>query len=162
MPLTNSRSKKAFSKNVSAEMKAGKPQKQALAIAYSVARKSKAKKMYAGGETPDHNMPLERDVRNHNQKLHPHASYAEGGMIDEDDVFEGGHEMSDDSPLIHDQHEDFLTDYDSEDPFNDIPEDQPSDSMHETIDSRPPGNTDGNPDEESLLTQLMRRRRSMR
>ena len=38
MPLDKSGSKKAFSKNVSTEMKAGKPQKQAVAIAYSVQR----------------------------------------------------------------------------------------------------------------------------
>jgi len=36
MPLLKSKSKEAFSKNVSAEVKAGKPQKQAVAIAYSV------------------------------------------------------------------------------------------------------------------------------
>lgn len=36
------KSKKAFSKNVEIEMKAGKPQKQALAVAYSVKRKKKA------------------------------------------------------------------------------------------------------------------------
>jgi hypothetical protein len=38
MPLDKSDSKEAFSNNVSAEMHAGKPQKQALAIAYSVER----------------------------------------------------------------------------------------------------------------------------
>jgi hypothetical protein len=43
MPLVKSKSKKAFSKNVSTEMHAGKPQKQALAIAYSVKRKAKKK-----------------------------------------------------------------------------------------------------------------------
>ena len=36
MPLLKSKSKEAFSKNVSAEVKTGKPQKQAVAIAYSV------------------------------------------------------------------------------------------------------------------------------
>lgn len=41
MPLIKSKSKEAFSKNVSAEMKSGKPLDQALAIAYSVQRKSK-------------------------------------------------------------------------------------------------------------------------
>jgi len=40
MPLARSPSKAAFSKNVSTEMKAGKPQKQALAIAYSVQRRA--------------------------------------------------------------------------------------------------------------------------
>jgi hypothetical protein len=42
MPLMPGKSKKAFSKNVETEMHAGKPQKQALAIAYSVKRKKKA------------------------------------------------------------------------------------------------------------------------
>ena len=35
---------KAFQQNVKAEIKAGKPQKQAVAIAYSVQRKAKSKK----------------------------------------------------------------------------------------------------------------------
>jgi hypothetical protein len=43
MPLKKSPSKKAFSSNVSAEMNAGKPQKQAVAIAYSVKRKASPK-----------------------------------------------------------------------------------------------------------------------
>lgn len=44
MPLKNSKSKKAFSSNIKAEIKAGKPQKQAVAIAYSVKRKAPKKK----------------------------------------------------------------------------------------------------------------------
>jgi len=47
MPLMHGKSKKAFSKNVETEMESGKPQKQALAIAYSVKRKPK--KMADGG-----------------------------------------------------------------------------------------------------------------
>lgn len=43
MPLVKGSSKKAMSKNIKTEMKAGKPQKQAIAIAYSVAGKSKKK-----------------------------------------------------------------------------------------------------------------------
>lgn len=42
MPLKKSSSKKAFVKNLKEELKT-KPKKQALAIAYSVARKSGAK-----------------------------------------------------------------------------------------------------------------------
>jgi hypothetical protein len=38
MPLVKSTSKKAFQKNISAEVKAGKPVKQAVAIAYATKR----------------------------------------------------------------------------------------------------------------------------
>lgn len=38
------RTKKGFSKNIKQEMSEGKPQKQAVAIAYSLAGKSKKKK----------------------------------------------------------------------------------------------------------------------
>jgi hypothetical protein len=38
MPLIKSSSQKAFKENVKAEMRAGKPQKQAVAIAYSIKR----------------------------------------------------------------------------------------------------------------------------
>ena len=44
MPLTKSTSKKAFKENISKEMSSGKPQKQAVAIAYAVKREAAAKK----------------------------------------------------------------------------------------------------------------------
>lgn len=47
MPLAKgsaARSKKGFSKNIKTEMAAGKPQKQAVAIAYSEADKGKSSK----------------------------------------------------------------------------------------------------------------------
>ena len=40
MPLKKSTSKQAFQANVKAEVNAGKPPKQAVAIAYSVKRKA--------------------------------------------------------------------------------------------------------------------------
>lgn len=43
MPLVKSASKKAFRENVKAEAHAGKPIKQAVAIAYSVQRKAAGK-----------------------------------------------------------------------------------------------------------------------
>lgn len=49
MPLVKgkaAKSKKGFSENVRREMDAGKPQKQAVAIAYSQARKKKKKKAH--------------------------------------------------------------------------------------------------------------------
>jgi hypothetical protein len=48
MPLIKSKSDKAFKKNISTEVKAGKPVKQAVAIAYSVKRG--AQKMKDGGD----------------------------------------------------------------------------------------------------------------
>ena len=41
MPLVKSKSEKAFKTNIKREISAGKPQKQAVAIAYSVQRKAK-------------------------------------------------------------------------------------------------------------------------
>lgn len=41
MPLKPGKSKAAFSANIKTEIKAGKPQKQAVAIAYSKAKSSK-------------------------------------------------------------------------------------------------------------------------
>lgn len=43
MPLKKSTSKKALKENIKAEVNAGKPVKQAVAIAYAVKRKAKKK-----------------------------------------------------------------------------------------------------------------------
>lgn len=44
MPLKKLKSEKAFKSNVKAEVKAGKPQKQAVAIAYAVKRDAEHKR----------------------------------------------------------------------------------------------------------------------
>jgi hypothetical protein len=44
MPLSKGKSEKAFQQNVKTEIEAGKPQKQAVAIAYAQKRKASAKK----------------------------------------------------------------------------------------------------------------------
>ena len=52
MPLSLGTSKAAFSRNVSAEMKAGKPQKQAVAIAYSQQAKGQKLKHHYKSHRP--------------------------------------------------------------------------------------------------------------
>lgn len=55
MPLIKSKSDKAFKKNIATEVKAGKPVKQAVAIAYSTKRA--AKKAGGGDVRPDPSSP---------------------------------------------------------------------------------------------------------
>ena len=50
MPLIKSKSKEAFKKNDSAEVKAGKPAKQAVAIAYATKRAAQGKKATTKGK----------------------------------------------------------------------------------------------------------------
>ena len=53
MPLTKSKSKAAFNRNVKTEIKAGKPPKQAVAIAYAVKRKAEEGKKKGGEVNKD-------------------------------------------------------------------------------------------------------------
>lgn len=69
MPLSHGKSEKAFSKNVSTEMHHGKPQRQALAIAYALKRRAQHKAH--GGEM----------CAAHGAVACEHC-YAKGGVID--------------------------------------------------------------------------------
>ena len=64
MPLIKSKSDKAFKKNVATEVKAGKPVKQAVAIAYDVKRKAEHGKKKGGNVSlavdRGEKMPVER------------------------------------------------------------------------------------------------------
>jgi hypothetical protein len=66
MPLSQSPSKEAFSDNVAAEVNAGRPQKQAVAIAYSVKRKNGGKDT---GASKGRKRSLKADVKEHMEKL---------------------------------------------------------------------------------------------
>lgn len=82
MPLIKGKSKKSFEHNIKAEMNAGKPQDQALAIAYNVKRKAGKKGMAHGGEMEEmkssHNS-LAEAIR---EKKRKERMYAEGGQVD--------------------------------------------------------------------------------
>lgn len=83
MPLIKGKSKKAFSKNVETEMHAGKPQDQALAIAYSMKRRA-AKKMAQGGMIEDSELQ-ESHPKSIAEAIMRKHMMAEGGEIDQDD-----------------------------------------------------------------------------
>jgi hypothetical protein len=71
MPLIKRKSQKAFEKNISTEVKAGKPAKQAVAIAYDVQRR--AKKAEGGSMHSDVAMDkklIKKAVKMHDEQLH--------------------------------------------------------------------------------------------
>jgi hypothetical protein len=70
MPLIKSKSDKAFKSNIKAEIHAGKPQKQAVAIAYAVKRK--APKKASGGSMSPHD--YDSDVDYYSATSRPHAA----------------------------------------------------------------------------------------
>ena len=85
MPLFQSKSKKAFGKNVESEMKSGKPQDQALAIAYSIKRRNERKKMADGGSPEEGQKHINEIIGwpapSPSPKPSPKA-YADGGDIE--------------------------------------------------------------------------------
>lgn len=91
MPLFKSSSKKAVGKNIEAEMSAGKPQKQSIAIALDVQRRAKKKKMAYGGKAEDDMNPRVSTHEGRDDEMgRPMSEYmgskwAEGGRIDEED-----------------------------------------------------------------------------
>lgn len=88
MPLKEGKSKKAFEKNIKTEIAHGKPPKQAVAIAYAVKRKNKAK----GGEVKH----VEQRETMHCEKC-GHTMMAAGGGVEgkeERDVRDMGHPRS--------------------------------------------------------------------
>lgn len=102
MPLIQGKSKKSLSKNIEAEMHAGKGQKQALAIAFSVQRKNK-KKYAHGGETHVNESPTEEGMKSIRKAFGPKAKYYDGGEVLRADDSEDSREMAmlDDESISH-------------------------------------------------------------
>jgi hypothetical protein len=72
MPLVQGKSAKSFSTNVSTEMHAGKPQKQALAIAYATKRRAQKHKMARGGRVSPTSDEEHESVPNYTDFLETH------------------------------------------------------------------------------------------
>lgn len=74
MPLIKSAKPSAFSKNIETEMHAGKPQKQAVAIAYSEARAAKHGKQTKHVGHPHHSAHSETtSLHYHSKTIEPNA-----------------------------------------------------------------------------------------
>lgn len=138
MPLLKSKSKNAFEKNVSTEIDSGKSPNQALAIAYSVKRKS-PKKIAEGGEAipayqdlgdedDSNNLSLVQRIMNKHRQ-----NYAEGGPVYADSD-------NQEATLKED-----YSDLDSDLPEEDAEEDSSQSSLSE-----------------SLAQRIMRKRKSQR
>ena len=70
MPLIKSTSKKAFGENVTTEMRAGKPQKQAVAIAYSEKREAQKEHNHHSSHTAEMASAYEHQVAHTKQDFH--------------------------------------------------------------------------------------------
>ena len=89
MPLIKSKSEKAFKKNISTEIKSGRPMKQAVAIAYSVKRDAKKAD---GGDVIQDKKLIKRALSLHDKQRHEDkktnlSKLKSGGMlqsVDED------------------------------------------------------------------------------
>lgn len=80
MPLMKGKSDKAFSHNVSAERNAGKPQDQALAIAYAVKKRMAQKKAMGGMMNP----AMMKEKYAYGGQIKDPYMYADGGEVDEE------------------------------------------------------------------------------
>lgn len=159
MPLSQGKSRKAFSHNVEAEMNAGKPRDQALAIAYSVKRRNKkaqggqvnadeladvnSRESFNGGGYDEHDAEEERQRR---MSGAPHL--ARGGQVNQEN-----------NPKIH-VDDDWMSDEESDRPLIEGREnaegalediDDISDTSISDIDQEPGGKTN-----RKLLESIMR------
>src|ERR1700676_1412181 len=79
MPLIKGKSPVSFGKNVRTEMNAGKPQKQALAIAYSMKRKAERHKAHGGSVLPHSTYQNDTTTMNDPTEM---TRLAKGGMCE--------------------------------------------------------------------------------
>lgn len=89
MPLIQGKSKKAFEENIKAEVGAGKPKSQALAIAYNVKRHNARKNMAMGGMVTNEKLHPQHEPSDSSHAasiahaiLNSKKGMADGGMLD--------------------------------------------------------------------------------
>lgn len=140
MPLLLGKSKKTLSKNIATEMDAGKPQDQAVAIAYS--KKREAQKMSDGDEASP---TIERLVAKHVKKyMEGGMSYSEGGMV----ANGGDDEMSNLADSDSAEFDDLALRDDLTSTYGD--DDNAGDSLD---------NVQENKDREDMISRIMRQRK---
>ena len=83
MPLIKSKSKKAMSKNIATEMHHGKPQKQAIAIAYAVRRKAMKHKAHGGEIEQAMSQHAKKELKDLEKLEHEHEE-----MLSDKDLME--------------------------------------------------------------------------
>lgn len=123
MPLSSGKSPKSFSKNVKTEMEHGKPQKQAVAIAYAVKRH--AQKKAKGGMIENEKLHPTYEEDGHEPPQGITCMHCGGEMPDYSDGGEVESESDEHGmDLIGDEHQEELTDEE-----NDKQEDDPKRRM---------------------------------
>lgn len=92
MPLVHGKSAKAFEKNIKTEMHHGKPQKQALAIAYSIKRKAQHKAHGGSVEMviEQEKAPEHEDVMRYGEPEMERVHMAKGGHLLKHHMAKGG------------------------------------------------------------------------
>lgn len=105
MPLIKSKSKKAMGKNIATEMHHGKPQKQAIAIAYAVRRKAMHKAHGGLMESPKEEM---LESARHEAMESPEMERREHRMMDESlsDKIRRRRRMMAEGGMVHDSEAD--------------------------------------------------------
>jgi len=109
MPLIKSAKPAAVGKNIKTEMKHGKPHKQAIAIALSVQRAAKKKKMASGGDVKEAlSQHAHEELKDLEKLEHEHEEMLSPEMLEEHEAAEEEEKMAHGGRVRHASHEGHL------------------------------------------------------